>query len=101
MDDKGYIDEATAIKSTQQSENQSSGYEPPSNGYQPPTYESPAEGAVNGEQRPTENAIVDEDEDDGPKPVEKSRAEIDRENDEMFRRVAEEDGKIVPALSNH
>jgi hypothetical protein len=38
---------------------------------------------------------MDDDEDDIPalKPASKSQAELDRENEEMFRKAAEEDGK--------
>lgn len=42
---------------------------------------------------------MDDDFDNGPapKPSERSKSEKDRENEEMFRKAAEEDGKFNPA----
>jgi hypothetical protein len=40
---------------------------------------------------------MDDDDDDFPsmKPSEKTKADKDRENEEMFRKAAEEDGKFI------
>jgi hypothetical protein len=79
----------------------SSGYEPPSYGYQPPSYEPDfsTDAAENDEPKPKKKSFMDDDDDDIPslRPAEqkKSRAEIDRENQEMFRKAAEEDGKYA------
>ncbi|RYP07559.1 hypothetical protein DL764_002414 [Monosporascus ibericus] len=78
------------------------GYEPPS--YQPSTFEPPSyepDPAENGddsrsESKPKKKTIFDDDEDDIPamkQPPEMSKAEKDRENEEMFRKVAEEEAK--------
>lgn len=83
------------------------GYEPPSYqpyGYEPPSYEpeQPSNDADDsGEEskpKPKKKGIMYDDEDDFPisKPAQKSREEIDRENQEMFRKAAEEDGKLSP-----
>ena len=75
------------------------GYQPPSfqpYGYEPPSYE-PEMDAENGieTQNPKKKSFMDDDGDDIPtlKPQEKSKSEKDRENAEMFRKAAEEDGK--------
>ncbi|RYP48089.1 hypothetical protein DL768_005942 [Monosporascus sp. mg162] len=78
------------------------GYEPPS--YQPSTFEPPSYEpgpAEDGGDSPSESkvkkkTIFDDDEDDIPamkQPPEKSKAERDRENEEMVRKVAEEEAK--------
>jgi hypothetical protein len=83
------------------------GYEPPSYqpyGYEPPSYdpEPDPEGGDGGDaaSRPKKKSFMDDDGDDVPalsqqqnKGAEKSKAEKDRENEEMFRRVAEEEGR--------
>ncbi|KAH6840965.1 COPII coat assembly protein SEC16 [Chaetomium sp. MPI-CAGE-AT-0009] len=78
-------------------------YEAPSYqpyGYEPPSYEPDTppsnEDADSGEEskpKPKKKGIMYDDEDDfpTPRPAEKSKAEKDRENDEMFRKAAEED----------
>ncbi|KAI1480216.1 Sec23-binding domain of Sec16-domain-containing protein [Daldinia eschscholtzii] len=86
---------------TSQSENQSGGYEPPSyqpSSFEPPSYEpGPAddEGDSPSESKPKKKNFFDDDEDDIPalKPQGKSKAEIDRENAEMVRKIAEEEEK--------
>lgn len=84
----------------------SSGYEPPSYGYQPPSYEpdAPLEAGDDDEPKPKKKSFMDDDEDDIPalRPAEqkKSRAEIDRENQEMFRKAAEEDGKCTLSIES-
>jgi hypothetical protein len=79
-------------------------YEPPS--YQPYSYEPPSyepepqadNGNDSGEEskpKPKMKGIMYDDEDDfpTPKPAEKTKEEKDRENAELFRKAAEEDGK--------
>ncbi|PCD41734.1 hypothetical protein AU210_004278 [Fusarium oxysporum f. sp. radicis-cucumerinum] len=79
------------------------GYEPPSfqpYGYEPPSYEPQSTAEDDDEQpKPKKKSFMDDDEDDFPsmKPTEKSKAEKDRENDEMFRKAAEEDAKRAAA----
>jgi COPII coat assembly protein SEC16 len=82
--------------------NASGGYEPPSYqpySYEPPSYEPDAE-AINGDDGSPDKPkprkrYMDDDDDDIPalKPGEKSKTEKDRENEEMFKKAAEEDGK--------
>ncbi|KAK0383478.1 hypothetical protein NLU13_9389 [Sarocladium strictum] len=80
-----------------------SGYEPPSYGYQPPSYEpdEPVNSADDDAPKPKQKSFMDDDDDDIPalRPAEqkKSRAELDRENEEMFRKAAEEDAKRAAA----
>ncbi|KAI8959112.1 Sec23-binding domain of Sec16-domain-containing protein [Daldinia sp. FL1419] len=79
----------------------SGGYEPPS--YQPSSFEPPSyepgpggdEGDSPNESKPKKKSFFDDDEDDIPglKPQGKSKAEIDRENAEMVRKIAEEEEK--------
>ncbi|RYP72355.1 hypothetical protein DL769_004464 [Monosporascus sp. CRB-8-3] len=78
------------------------GYEPPSyqpSTFEPPSYEpDPAEdgGDSPSESKPKKKTIFDDDEDDIPglkQPPKKSKAEKDRENEEMVRKVAEEEAK--------
>jgi hypothetical protein len=84
-------------ESTDALQQSSSGYEPPSYGYQAPSYEPevPTEAVDDDEPKPKKKSFMDDDEDDIPalRPAaQKSRAEIDKENEEMFRKAAEEDG---------
>ncbi|KAI0112623.1 Sec23-binding domain of Sec16-domain-containing protein [Hypoxylon sp. NC0597] len=84
-----------------QSDSYSGGYEPPSyqpSGFEPPSYEPGPADDENGsptESKPKKKSFFDDDEDDIPalRPQEKSKAEKDRENEEMVRRVAEEEAK--------
>ncbi|KKA28399.1 hypothetical protein TD95_000215 [Thielaviopsis punctulata] len=80
----------------------SGGFEPPSfqpYGYEPPSYEpdpSPASDNEDEAPKPKKKSFMDDDDDDIPalkKPQQKSKSEIDRENEEMFRRIAEEEAK--------
>ncbi|KFH46960.1 COPII coat assembly protein-like protein [Hapsidospora chrysogenum ATCC 11550] len=87
-------------ESNQPAEEQgSSGYEPPSyqpQGYEPPSYEpDPEPSTEDGDASRRKKGMMDDDDDDIPalRAQEKSRAEKDRENEEMFRKVAEEDAK--------
>ncbi|KAI1497577.1 Sec23-binding domain of Sec16-domain-containing protein [Biscogniauxia marginata] len=77
------------------------GYEPPSyqpSSFEPPSYEpGPAD---NDDTSPSETmnkkkSFMDDDDDDIPslRPKEKSKTEKDRENEEMFRKIAEEEAK--------
>jgi hypothetical protein len=71
------------------------GYEPPS--YEPDTQPSNEDAGSGDESKPKakKKGIMYDDVDDfpTPRPAEKSKAEKDRENDELFRKAAEEDGK--------
>lgn len=79
------------------------GYEPPSYGYEPPSYQPDSQtndgNAENEEElKPKNKSFMDDDADDFPsmgstKETEKSKAEKDRENEELFRKAAEEDGE--------
>ncbi|KAK7700846.1 vesicle coat component [Diaporthe eres] len=88
----------------------SGGYEPPSyqpHGFEPPSYlpnpepdNDNADGA--DESKPKKKSFMDDDDDDFPSmrsmtPGEKSKAEKDKENEEMFRKVAEEEAKRAEA----
>ncbi|KAH8177351.1 sec23-binding domain of sec16 domain-containing protein [Sarocladium implicatum] len=89
-------------ESTDALQQSSSGYEPPSYGYQAPSYEPevPTEAVDDDEPKPKKKSFMDDDEDDIPalRPAaQKSRAEIDKENEEMFRKAAEEDAKRAAA----
>lgn len=79
-----------------------SGYLPPSS-YQPSSFEPPSyepgvvgdEGDSPNESKPKMKSFFDDDEDNipGSRSQEKSKAEKDRENEEMVRKVAEEEGE--------
>lgn len=76
----------------------SGGYEPPSYGYEPPSYEPDAElTAEHGEPPKPRKGMMDDDEDDipGVKAPGQSKADKDRENEEMIKRVAEQEGKLT------
>lgn len=100
--------EAPTEKQDGVSENrtESSSYEPPS--YQPYSYEAPSyepdsqpskaeDSDEESKPKPKKKGIMYDDDDDFPmpavKPADKSKAETDRENEEMFRKAAEEDGE--------
>jgi hypothetical protein len=80
-------------------------YEPPSYqpyGYEPPSYEpgpqaadDDADSSEEAKPKPKKKGIMYDDDDDfsTPRPAEKTKEEKDRENAEMFRKAAEEDGK--------
>ncbi len=86
--------------STQPGVSSTGGYEPPS--YQPSTFEPPSyepgpaddEADMSSESRPKKKTIFDDDDDIPGIKQEKSKAEKDRENEELFRKVAEEEGKL-------
>ncbi|KAI1284416.1 Sec23-binding domain of Sec16-domain-containing protein [Xylaria sp. FL0933] len=76
----------------------SGGYEPPSyepSGFEPPSYEPGPTEDSELESKPKKKSFMDDDDDDIPglKPKEKSKAEKDRENQELFKKVAEEEAK--------
>ena len=77
----------------------SGGYEAPSYqpyGFEPPSYEpDPEPSTEDGTAPRPKKSFMDDDDDDIPglKPQEKTKAEKDRENQELFRKAAEEDGK--------
>ncbi|KAF4452379.1 hypothetical protein FALBO_16185 [Fusarium albosuccineum] len=81
-------------------ESGSGGYEPPSfqpYGYEPPSYEPDEAG--DDAPKPKKKSFMDDDDDDFPslKGKDKSKSEKDRENEEMFRKAAEEDAKRAAA----
>ncbi|KAK8035280.1 COPII coat assembly protein SEC16 [Apiospora rasikravindrae] len=79
------------------------GYEPPSYGFEPPSYEPGQDDAEEAAEKPKKKSIMDDDDDDIPalkKPAEKSKAEKDRENQELFRKAAEEDAKRAEAAKS-
>ncbi|KAH7033427.1 Sec23-binding domain of Sec16-domain-containing protein [Microdochium trichocladiopsis] len=78
------------------------GYEPPS--YQPSSFEAPsyqpgpevnADDADDEQPKPKKKSFMDDDDDDFPsmKPREKTKAEKDRENEELVRKVAEQEAQ--------
>ncbi|EON96643.1 putative copii coat assembly protein sec16 protein [Phaeoacremonium minimum UCRPA7] len=88
----------------------SGGYEPPSYqpyGYEPPSYEANPEptnddGDSGSEKAKPKKSFMDDEDDDIPAlrsqtPGEKSKAEKDKENEELFRKAAEEDAKRAAA----
>ncbi|KAK8058426.1 COPII coat assembly protein sec16 [Apiospora phragmitis] len=83
--------------------NTNGGYEPPSYGFEPPSYEPGQDDAEEAAEKPKKKTFMDDDEDDIPalkKPAEKSKAEKDRENQELFRKAAEEDAKRAEAAKS-
>lgn len=95
----------TAAESQEQETSGTSGYEPPSfqpYGYEPPSYQPDVED--DDAPKPKKKSFMDDDDDDIPalrKSQEKSKSEKDRENEEMFRKAAEEDGKFLPLCCFH
>ncbi|KAI0104848.1 Sec23-binding domain of Sec16-domain-containing protein [Nemania sp. FL0031] len=93
--------EPPSMNSFEQSTSQidtSSIYEPPSyqpSGFEPPSYEPGPMHDEELERKPKQKSFMDDDDDDIPglKSKEKSKTEKDRENEEMFRKVAEEEAK--------
>ncbi|KAK2594880.1 vesicle coat component [Conoideocrella luteorostrata] len=86
------VGSAPTIAHSQQ-EGGSSGYEPPS--LQPATDEDDAI-------KPKKKSFMDDDDDDIPalrKPQDRSKSDKDRENEEMFRKAAEEDAKRAAAAA--
>lgn len=87
------------------------GYEPPSYGYEPPSYQpdlgTTDDAADDDKPKPRKKSFMDDDDDDfpgmssSPASQEKSKAEKDRENDELFRKAAEEDGKSIAMFVIH
>jgi hypothetical protein len=83
-----------------QQDNTAGGYEPPSYqpyGYEPPSYEPATEAAEEEDDEPKtkKKGVMYDDDDDmlALKSEGKSKADKDKENEEMFRKAAEEDGK--------
>ncbi|KAJ8120188.1 hypothetical protein ONZ43_g3040 [Nemania bipapillata] len=88
--------------STAQTDVSASGYEPPSyqpSGFEPPSYEPGPMDDNESERKTKQRGFMDDDDDDddipGLKPKDKSKSEKDRENEEMFRKVAEEEGESM------
>ncbi|KAI0438558.1 Sec23-binding domain of Sec16-domain-containing protein [Xylaria telfairii] len=73
------------------------GYEPPSyqpSGFEPPSYQPDPVDDDGSENKPKKNSFMDDDDDiPGLKSQDKTKADKDRENEEMFRKVAEEEAK--------
>lgn len=100
-----YEPPSTQTEQTSAGDAGAGGYEPPS--YQPSTFEPPSfqpgppdddDDSASDSKPKKKKTIFDDDEDDIPalrQPQEKSKAEKDRENEEMFRKVAEEEGKTT------
>ncbi|KAG9252329.1 SEC16 protein [Emericellopsis atlantica] len=90
---------ATRQEDNHVDEPRSGGYEPPaqqSYGYEPPSYQ-PDFTADNDEDTKPKRGMMD-DGDDAPRPSsQQSKADKDRENEEMFRKAAEEDAKRAEA----
>lgn len=99
MQPYGYEPPTRQTSSFEPPDTQSTGYEAPatqSHGYEPPSYNPNVDDGDEDEApKPKKKSFMDDDEDDIPglKPAAKSQAELDRENQEMFRKAAEEDGK--------
>ena len=77
-------------------------YQAPSHGYEPPSYhpyQSEQSNDDEDEKPKLKKTILDEDEDDvhavKAQPHAKTKAEKDKENEELFRKAAEEDGGIA------
>ncbi|KAG8424559.1 vesicle coat component [Metarhizium acridum] len=92
------------VRSDAQGTGDSSGYEPPS--FQPYDYEAPSYQAhVEGDdaRKPKKKSFMEDDDEDIPalrQPQEKSKAEKDRENEELFRKAAEEDAKRAASTTS-
>jgi hypothetical protein len=83
---------------TGEADTSTGGYEPPS--YQPSSFEPPsyqpdlAEDDETSKNKLKTKSFMDDDEDiPGSRPTDKSKTEKDRENEEMFRKVAEDEGE--------
>ncbi|KAM0285190.1 hypothetical protein ACHAQH_001621 [Verticillium albo-atrum] len=85
----------------------SGGYEAPSYqpySYEPPTYDPGVEASnvEDDDDKPKtkKKSFMDDDEDDIPalRPQEKTKSEKDRENEELFKKAAEEDGKTCRSI---
>ncbi|KAI2643322.1 Sec23-binding domain of Sec16-domain-containing protein [Xylaria nigripes] len=81
-----------------QTEPSFSSYEPPSyqpSSFEPPSYEPGPTDDDESENKPKMKSFMNDDDDDIPglRPKEKSKAEKDHENEEMFRKIAEEEAK--------
>ncbi|KAK7954355.1 COPII coat assembly protein SEC16 [Apiospora saccharicola] len=78
------------------------GYEPPSYGFEPPSYDPGQDNTEEADEKPKKKSFMDDD-DDIPalnNQAEKSKAEKDRENQELFRKAAEEDAKRAEAAKS-
>lgn len=79
----------------------SNSYEPPSYGYEPPSYQPDAETGNEREDEPRpKKSFMDDDDDNFPSVTatqsgDKSKSQKDKENEELFRKAAEEDGKFT------
>ncbi|KAI1754537.1 Sec23-binding domain of Sec16-domain-containing protein [Xylaria castorea] len=83
---------------TPQTGTSTGGFEPPSyqpSGFEPPSYEPGPMGDGEFDNKPKKKSFMDDDDDDIPnlKAQGKGKNDKDRENEEMFRKVAEEEAK--------
>lgn len=82
---------------TAQTDNPTGGYEPPSyqpSSFEPPSYDAGPTDDDESEQKPKEKSFMDDSDDvPGSGPGESTKSAKDRENAEMFRKVAEEEGE--------
>lgn len=100
---------ASDVPEPHQTENTetSGGYAAPSfqpYGYEPPTYNPGPQTTQDDDEedapRPKKKSFMDDDEDDipalrAPANTEKTKTDVDKENEEMFRKAAEEDGRFI------
>ncbi|RYC65138.1 hypothetical protein CHU98_g1118 [Xylaria longipes] len=96
----GYQPYGSYESPTAQADTSMSGFEPPSyqpSSFEPPSYEPGPIGDSELENKPKKKSFMDDDDDDIPglKPQDKSKSDKDRENEEMFRKVAEEEAKAT------
>lgn len=94
---------------TEQTDNPTDGYEPPSyqpSSFEPLSYDAGPTDDDESDKKPKQKSFMDESDDiPGSGPGEKTKSDKDRENEEMFRKVAEEEGesrhiKLQSAIAN-
>lgn len=81
---------------TGQTDNPNGGYEPPSyqpSSFEPPSYDAGPTDDDESDEKPKQKSFMDDDDVPGSGPGVKTKSEKDRENEEMFRKVAEEEGE--------
>ncbi|EJP64492.1 COPII coat assembly protein SEC16 [Beauveria bassiana ARSEF 2860] len=108
MQPYGYEPPSTQFQSYESPSAQSQGYEPPSTqlqgyeppstqsyGYEPPSYQPDMSNDADDDAlKPKKKSFMDDDEVPAPQVADnKSKTDLDRENEEMFKKVAEEEAK--------
>ena len=98
-------DNQTQDAETKSDGEQNQGYEPPSfqpYGYEPPSYQPDNDEDQDEVKKPKKKSFMDDDDDDIPalKGKSNNKSNADRENEEMFRKAAEEDGEKYKMLIN-